>query len=144
VEANAKTPPNAISSAKAILFPVGPVCRVVEDRGIDGTGAPGEIRTPAPQIRSLWQATESPREFFKPRVKVAVEGQWLSHALQTAGIQVSAPGPEEWPMFEPLGSRSSGTSIGTRPVKRVPYAFAIALMRSPVMVRSNSTRPFRQ
>jgi hypothetical protein len=29
-----------LSPAKATLFPVGPVCRVVEDRGIGGAGAP--------------------------------------------------------------------------------------------------------
>src|SRR5712664_1266644 len=39
-----QTPPNAISPTKAALFPVGPVCRVVEDRGIGGAGAPRPMK----------------------------------------------------------------------------------------------------
>jgi hypothetical protein len=39
-----QTPPNAISPAKATLFPVGPVCRVVGDRGIGGAGTPALMK----------------------------------------------------------------------------------------------------
>jgi hypothetical protein len=54
--------------------------------GVDGvfrSGAPEEIRTPDPQIRSLAQSTEILEYFCKPLLNDAPRYQWLTLDLQT-------------------------------------------------------------